>query len=705
MIAVPPVSVSGAADRAFLDGVAAREGGAHVALAGRDPSEAATVGVPVPVRVRVVAEGAEAVEPAAPTVAAPGSTVSAFGTLRGDEGTVTLEYASGDRTASRRIRVRAADAVQMDGMLRRYRGHLSLSRLLASPAANRRELADVGRRFGLVTPHTSLIVLERLEHYIEFGVEPPPTLPGFRREYGKAVASRSYRWEKSAQSLAERWKEHVQWHERDFVYPPGFRYVGQPRRVRRGAPSGTFDLRIPVEQDAPADARQSPTPPPDGLETREYDLDSTWTPFYRPFRRWRYRLRTPGSPPGERAEADAPGAPMETWLFRVEAGVLDSARTRRRPTELALGDETGPPTPRPPQTPAGAAEPSRPPQLPVVPSYVFQDWDSRAPYAEELKRLAADELYPAYLRWRRRYVRSPDFFADCARVFLEHGLTEQGVRVLSNVAEVGQGSPDCLRLLAGRLAHLGLHELAAPLLELLVDLEPEQPQHLRNLALSVAQGGQLERAADLLSRALSRGWYSARATGRRHRFELIALNELNHLIQEAQGANPTDVSADPRFVNALEFDLRIVVTWDSAPDREGVSRMPGVRLWVVEPSGEFASRNAVGTTIGGRLLQGMTREGGPAEYALRKAMSGTYEIRARASLGAWWHGPEWLGDDDDDDDDDDGYERRHDEPDPRPVTVFVRIFTNYGRPNEHCRSLSRRLLVRDGTVTVGRVQF
>ena len=61
----------------------------------------------------------------------------------------------------------------------------------------------------------------------------------------------------------------------------------------------------------------------------------------------------------------------------------------------------------------------------------------------------------------------------------------------------------------------------------------------------------------------------------------------------------------------------------------------------------------------------------PAEYALRKAMPGTYEIRARASLGEWWDGSDWLGDDDDEDD-----ERHYGGPEPRPVPRDVGLATS-----------------------------
>ena len=46
--------------------------------------------------------------------------------------------------------------------------------LLAEPALHRSEITAIGQRFGIVTPETSLIVLETLADYRRYGLTPPP---------------------------------------------------------------------------------------------------------------------------------------------------------------------------------------------------------------------------------------------------------------------------------------------------------------------------------------------------------------------------------------------------------------------------------------------------------------------------------------------------------------------------------------------------
>ena len=47
----------------------------------------------------------------------------------------------------------------------------------------------IGRRFGIVTPNASLIVLDQLEQYIKHGIAPPASLPKLAAAYARRIAS------------------------------------------------------------------------------------------------------------------------------------------------------------------------------------------------------------------------------------------------------------------------------------------------------------------------------------------------------------------------------------------------------------------------------------------------------------------------------------------------------------------------------------
>ena len=66
-------------------------------------------------------------------------------------------------------------------------GQKKLEELLISPKRNREQIAALGSRYGLVTPFTSLMVLESLGQYVQHGIEPPKTLPEMRAAYLQRV--------------------------------------------------------------------------------------------------------------------------------------------------------------------------------------------------------------------------------------------------------------------------------------------------------------------------------------------------------------------------------------------------------------------------------------------------------------------------------------------------------------------------------------
>jgi uncharacterized protein YfaP (DUF2135 family) len=122
----------------------------------------------------------------------------------------------------------------------------------------------------------------------------------------------------------------------------------------------------------------------------------------------------------------------------------------------------------------------------------------------------------------------------------------------------------------------------------------------------------------------------------------------------------------------LDLDLRIVLNWDTD--------MTDIDWRVVEPSGEEAKDWQLFTIIGGLVYNNFAPGYGPEVYCLRQAMKGKYKIRvdyfrnpARTVIG--------------------------------PVTLQVDIFTNYGRPNEKRRTVTRRLKSSRMAIEVAEIEL
>lgn len=175
------------------------------------------------------------------------------------------------------------------------------------------------------------------------------------------------------------------------------------------------------------------------------------------------------------------------------------------------------------------------------------------------------------------------------------------------------------------------------------------------------------RAIDLFVRIVLTHWDE-----RFPEIEVIALEEVNHIIPKAKAAGVSDVPLDPRLIKLLDVDVRIVMSWQA--DNTDID------LWVTEPSGEKAFYDHNRTTIGGLVSRDFTGGYGPEQYLVRRAAHGMYKIeanyygsRATRLLGA--------------------------------VTVQADGFTNYGRPNEQRKSLTLRLKEAKETVPIGEIEF
>jgi hypothetical protein len=56
--------------------------------------------------------------------------------------------------------------------------------------AQRDELVKLGKSFNLVTPATSLLVLETAEQYVQHGIVPPKTRPEIYEAFSKQIENR-----------------------------------------------------------------------------------------------------------------------------------------------------------------------------------------------------------------------------------------------------------------------------------------------------------------------------------------------------------------------------------------------------------------------------------------------------------------------------------------------------------------------------------
>ena len=100
---------------------------------------------------------------------------------------------------------------------------------------------NLGMEYGIVTPGTSLLVLDSLEQYLKYGVRPPASASELRAEYDKRMLKRE-RKEDMAEETARlnrlkaclaSWKEMQKWYAKEFFNPEEMESVLKDDRLKQ----------------------------------------------------------------------------------------------------------------------------------------------------------------------------------------------------------------------------------------------------------------------------------------------------------------------------------------------------------------------------------------------------------------------------------------------------------------------------------------
>jgi len=214
-------------DASLLRYTALQSGGEHFNLLRISPEEAAgRIGAPL---YRFL--GAEvltgSVETPYPTLNEQVDGLFRFyGILTTPSAEIVLRYGTGGRVMEERtVRLDSGKAVGGNRIRLLYGGR-KLKELMMFRESKQQEIIDLGREFGLVTPGTSLIVLESPEQYAEFRIVPPASMPEWRRAYFELIDSQDKaekdRTENKIEQILALWRERTAWWETEFKYPKGF---------------------------------------------------------------------------------------------------------------------------------------------------------------------------------------------------------------------------------------------------------------------------------------------------------------------------------------------------------------------------------------------------------------------------------------------------------------------------------------------------
>ena len=181
--------------------------------------------------------------------------LSLAGVLSAPSATLTLRLRGADgllRTETVRIDAARAPSRLAAGQWAR----IKLAQLGADEHLHRLEIRAIGKRFGIATGQTSLLVLERVEDYVQYEIEPPLAL---RNAYGQLLAAaQGTRRRSDAARLAElvqRFQARTEMWSREF--PKGAPPIAATALKDEAVGAARLSGQVQSERDRSLDARET----------------------------------------------------------------------------------------------------------------------------------------------------------------------------------------------------------------------------------------------------------------------------------------------------------------------------------------------------------------------------------------------------------------------------------------------------------------
>ncbi len=511
------------------------------------------------------------------------------------------------------------------GLLRRLYAKQMLTSLTAFPEKNKQRILDIGMKYSIVSNFTSIIVLETSQQHIEYKICPHKSRKQLYKDYINYQQNKNQEEEKKKQAkttaVFNLWNQRCTWYDQNITDKD--RTNAFKRETVQNSTHSRYQRTLWEDSGTQIER----------CCVREYGVRDT-----------------------EMCMS------MQGASSRGEEESLLSSACRSISKEIDLdsmrsGKDDIPPVNKNTQT------------------IFLQNWDPQTPYMSKIKSSTSSQTaYQIYLTERPRYSKSPSFYFDIASYFFSQarvpisvsssidtfnavhsGLQINsnqyeyfGLRILTNVLELELESPQLYRTVAYKLVELGLWNLAESIFRHILTLRSEEPQSFRDLALLLHESNipnnQLSEVSNLFTKVIFSEWDRRFAE-----IELTTLHEFNSFVYKFHQKQQISGAIDNRLIRHLPVDLRIVMVWDTNDT--------DVDLHVIEPTGEECFFSHKNTAIGGTISRDFREGYGPEEYLIRKAVKGTYTVRAK-------------------------YFANHQQSLTGATTIMVHIYKYYGQSNQ-----------------------
>lgn len=429
--------------------------------------------------------------------------ISLSGILLDSSAMLTIKY--GDKkgvTQSQNVSITAN--APADPSVVRLWAKMKIAELDSRYEQHKDEIAELGKKFGIVTRNTSFLVLENVSDYVQYGIDPPAEL---RAEYDRIAASRPKPGSDGSEYVDKQNAQYVEllssWYNKKIINPnlkpSKKRRHGKDRQAERSA-TLQDDLAATEVVAEPVEAVQEEEPVysvVDQPQNNNQKLEEVVVV----------------------SNTSLPKSGLIGSVDNLSAAPANSKSEKQEAIEL-------------------------------------QPWLPDAPYLRVLRETADSRLDSAYYALREKNSDRPAFFIEVSDLFFKKGMKAMGVQVLLSILEIDAENPELLKVSAHRLMQEGEYAAAILIYEEVKKLRPEEPQSYRDLALAYEQDKRYQEALNLHCYIMSKNW------GRFDIIKEVTLNEMNSLI--ARHRKELNLSiVEKSYIMPMAEDVRIVMDWSS----------------------------------------------------------------------------------------------------------------------------------------------
>ncbi len=581
---------------------------------------------------------------------------SAAGISLKEDNEITLLFGYGEKVVMEKtITIDATKNVAVDVSIEKLWAQKKIADLEMQYSKNAEEIETIGKRYGIITQNTSLIVLENISDYIAYDIVPPAEL---RAEYDIIVkqqrqaqlAQQKNNWN----NVDSYFNELFAWWKKDIHY-----VKPKPIPIAKKKKGNIIEAEKSVLQDVVVSysfANSSPqaslvsekavvSSPPAleevvvtsaiGVQRQSRSLGFSSTTISPDKLTTNVATSLQGKVAGVQITSGNTGAspsvivrgnssistankPLVIVDGRVFTGDISQFKKEDILSTEVLKDEAA--------TNLYVSEAANGAIVITTKNTVENDstevvikttsWNPDRLYLKAIKNASPEKRYTLYLELRETQINNPNFYYDVANYFYDNGEKQKALLILSNIADLGLENHQLYKTLTYTLRQWKAYEDALFTAKQIVKWREHEPQSHRDLALTLENNKQYQAAFDELIKGLEVNYYGE-MSGQYEGVEDIILMDINRMMAEHSSIKTGKL--DKKYITKMPVDVRIILNWNQMD--------VDIDLHIIEPNKEECYYGHKTSEAGARFSKDFTEGYGPEQYLIRNAIKGKYLIK------------------------------------------------------------------------------